>query len=107
MIQPVGGSDDTHCTERGKPVAEWLEETQGKTIFEGDVLRIGEPQAGPNGEHAGGIEYDVQRGGWNFDPGPDTWLTEHVLARFEGRRVRITVEDLGPSPLMPHARPTS
>jgi hypothetical protein len=82
-------------------VAEWLQETHGKTIFEGDVLRIGEPRAGPRGERAWGVEYDVQRGGWNLDPGPDTWLSEQVLARFEGRRVRITIEDLGPSPHVP------
>jgi hypothetical protein len=41
--------------------------------------------------------YDITRGGWNFDPGPDTWLSEHFLAPFNGRHVRITIGDLGPS----------
>jgi hypothetical protein len=81
--------------------AEWLQESEGRTIFEGDVLRIAEPPTGPNGEPARGVEFDVQRGGWNFDPGPDTWLTEHVLARFEWRRVRVTIDHLGPSPVVP------
>jgi hypothetical protein len=83
-------------------MVEWLHETEGNTVFEGDVLRKGEPRTGPNGEKAWGIEYDVTRGGWDLDPGPDTWLTEHLLARFEGRRVRITIEDLGPSPPLPN-----
>jgi hypothetical protein len=46
----------------------------------------------PDGEKACGIEYDVTRGGWDLDPGPDTWLTEHLLARFEERRVQIAIE---------------
>ena len=77
---------------------EWLEETEGKTVFEGDVLRLQKRQVacGPRGERTWD-SYDVTRGGWNFDPGPDTWLTEHVLARFNGRHVRITIEDLGPN----------
>jgi len=79
-------------------MAEWLQETEGKTIFEGDVLRLQERQVatGPSGERIWDA-YDVTRGGWNFDPGPDTWLTENVLARFNGRFVRVTIEDLGPS----------
>jgi hypothetical protein len=70
---------------------EWLQETEGKTVFQGDVLRI---------NHDGEISYDVQRGGWNFDPGPDTWFARQLLARFDGHRVRITVDDLGWSPLL-------
>ena len=31
-------------------MAEWLQEADGKTIFEGDVLQKGEPRTGPNGE---------------------------------------------------------
>ena len=53
------------------------------------------------GERAFGAEFDVTRGSWEQDPGPDTWLTEHLLARFEGQRVRITIEDLGASPPSP------
>ena len=65
---------------------EWLEETEGKTVFKGDVLRLQKRQvaSGPRGERMWD-SYDVTRGGWNFDPGPDTWLTEHVLARSNGR----------------------
>ncbi len=69
----------------------WLRESADRTVFEDDVLRV---------DHDGEHTFDVQRGGWNFDPGPDTWLTQHVLPRFEGHRVRITVEDLGTSPLV-------
>jgi len=53
-----------------------------KCVFEGDVLRI---------RHDWGDDYDVQAGGWNGEP-EDTWLSEHVLRRFEGKRVRVTVE---------------
>jgi hypothetical protein len=79
----------------------WLAETVGKTIFEGDVVRKGPARSGPMGERSFGVEFDVTRGGWERDPGPDTWLTEHLLARFEGHRVRITIEDLGASPPSP------
>jgi hypothetical protein len=75
---------------------DWLQEFEDRTVFEGDVLRI---------EHKGPASYDVQRGGWNFDPGPDTWLSEHVLARFAGHRIRITIEDLGRSPLLRDPNP--
>jgi len=73
--------------------------TDGKTIFERDLLRLQKRQvaSGSRGDRVCD-SYDVTRGGWNSDPGPDTWLTEHVLARFTGRRVRVTIEDLGPSP---------
>ena len=84
---------------------DWLQETHGKTVFEGDVLRLVEPAEVSRGARGSGVEYDVQRGGWSYDRGPDTWLRIDVLGRFQARRVRITIEDLGPSPLMPHAAP--
>lgn len=59
-----------------------LHEEPERSIFEGKVLRI---------EHDWGEDFDVQAGGGAGEP-PDTWLTEHVLGRFEGRRVRITIE---------------
>jgi len=76
---------------------EWLRESEDRTVFEGDVLRVDDDD---------GHTFDVQRGGWSFDRGPDTWLTHRVLARFEGHRVRITVEDLGQSPFMRRGSPT-
>jgi len=79
----------------------WLAEAAGKTSFEGDVVRKGPVRSGPLGERAFGVEFDVTRGGWEQDPGPDTWLTEHLLGRFEGHRVRVTIEDLGASPTAP------
>jgi len=68
----------------------FLQELPGVTIFEGDVLKI---------EHDWGVDYDVQNGGWASDGpnAPDTWLSEHVLVRFQGRHVRVTIEDLGES----------
>jgi hypothetical protein len=68
----------------------YLQEYPGLTIFEGDVLRI---------EHDWGADYDVQNGGWSSDGpnSPDTWLSEHVLVRFHGKRVRVTIEELGDS----------
>lgn len=76
----------------------WLTETADETLFEGDVVRKGPPRSGPVGELSFGVEFDVTRGGWDKDPGPDIWLTEHLLTRFEGHRVRLTIEDLGPTP---------
>ena len=61
-----------------------LHKEPGRSVFEGQVLRI---------DQVGGDDYDVQAGGWNGEP-PDTWLSEHVLRRFEGKRVRVTVEEL-------------
>jgi hypothetical protein len=61
-----------------------LHEQAGKSVFEGSVLQI---------EHDWGVDYDVQSGGWDGQPA-DTWLSEHVLRRFTGKRVRITIEEL-------------
>jgi hypothetical protein len=61
-----------------------LHEEPARSVLEGQVLRI---------KHEWGDDYDVQAGGWDGQP-PDTWLAEHVLARFEGKRVRVTVEVL-------------
>ena len=61
-----------------------LHEEPERSVFEGQVLRI---------EHDWGDDYDVLGDGWDGQP-PDTWLAEHVLARFEGKRVRVTVEVL-------------
>jgi hypothetical protein len=68
-------------------MARFLREVPGKTTFEGRVLEI---------EHDWGVDYDVQNGGWSSDgpDNPDTWLREHVLARFKGKRVRVTIEEL-------------
>lgn len=65
----------------------WLEESPGVTVFEGDIIEI---------YHDNGVSYDVQNGGTLSDPehGPETWLTEGVLARFSGKRVRVTVEEI-------------
>ena len=66
--------------------APWfLTEEPGKTVFVGDVLRI---------DHDGGAHYEVQNGGWASDGpnAPDTWLSESVLSRFEGKQVRVTIE---------------
>ncbi len=57
----------------------------GRSVFVGQVLKI---------DHDWGNDYDVQAGGWDGEI-PDTWLSEHVLRRFEGQRVRVTVELLG------------
>jgi hypothetical protein len=62
-----------------------LHEEPGRSVFEGQVLRI---------DHEWGDDYDVQAGG-RGDEQPDTWLSEHVLKRFEGKRVRVIVEELG------------
>jgi hypothetical protein len=62
-----------------------LQEWPGRTVFEGDVVEI-------TTDH--GVKYDVQNGGWWSIPGPDTWLCEHVLARFKGKRVRVTIEQI-------------
>jgi hypothetical protein len=65
----------------------FLRELPRKSIFEGDVLEI---------EDEAGTRYDVQNGGWNWQgpDAPDTWLSEHVLARFKGKQVRITIEEI-------------
>jgi hypothetical protein len=63
----------------------FLHEEPGRTVFEGQVLRK---------EHDWGVDWDVHNGGWNGQ-GADTWLSEHVHGRFEGKRVRVTVEVLG------------
>ena len=62
-----------------------LHEEPGRSVFEGQVLKI---------DHEWGEDYDVQAGGWDGEL-PDNWLSEHVLRRFEGKRVRVTVEELG------------
>ena len=72
-----------------------LQEEPDRSVFEGQVLRI---------DHEWGNDYDVQAGGWDGEP-PDMWLSEHVLRRFEGKRVRVTVEELGDG--RPHREPTS
>ena len=57
-------------------------------VFQGYVLAI------INAD--GKVEsYDVQNGGWASEPGIDTWLCEHILARFAGKRVRVTIETIG------------
>ncbi len=61
-----------------------LHEEPGRSVFEGQVLKI---------DHEWGDDFDVQAGGWDGEP-PDAWLPEHVLRRFEGKRVRVTVEEL-------------
>lgn len=71
---------DRSQTSAGPP-----HEEPGRSIFEGHVLKI---------EHDWGGDYDMQAGGWDGQP-PDTWLSEHVLRRFEGKHVRVTVEVLG------------
>ena len=63
----------------------FLHEEPERSVFEGEVLKI---------ENDWGVDYDVQAGGWNGQ-GPDTWLSEHVLARFTGKHVRVTIEVLG------------
>ena len=64
-----------------------LQELPGKTVFEGLIAEI---------KHKWGVDYNVQNGGWNGEA-PDTWLTEQVLKRFEGKNVRVTIEEV-PSP---------
>ena len=64
-----------------------LREEPDRSVFEGDVLKI---------EHDWGADYDVQAGGWSGQS-PDTWLSEHVLARFEGKHVRVTIEVVAPA----------
>jgi hypothetical protein len=71
--------------DRSQSRDDFLHEEPDRSVFEGDVLRI---------EHDWGVDWDVQNGGWNGQ-GADTWLSEHVLGRFEGKRVRVTVEVLG------------
>jgi hypothetical protein len=65
----------------------FLREFPKKTVFEGEVLEIKEDW---------GVHYEVQNGGWNWQgpDAPDTWLSEHVLARFKGKIVRVTIEEL-------------
>lgn len=72
-------------TSPPRSASEFLQELPGRTVFVGEVLDI---------EREWGVSYDVQNGGWNGE-GPDTWLAEHVLRRFKGKRVRITIEELG------------
>jgi hypothetical protein len=64
-----------------------LHEELNRSVFEGDVLKV---------EHDWGVDYDVQAGGWIGQP-PDTWLSEHVLPRFEDKHVRVTIEVLADS----------
>lgn len=59
-----------------------LHEEPERSIFEGTVLKIA---------HDWGDDFDVQAGGGSGEP-PDTWLSEQVLGRFEGKRVRVTIE---------------
>ncbi|MBV9323578.1 MAG: hypothetical protein JO352_07340 [Chloroflexi bacterium] len=54
------------------------------TGFGGIVLEI---------QHEWGSDYDVQCGGWGSQP-EETWLSEHVLAPYKNRRVRVTIEEL-------------
>ena len=61
-----------------------LQETERKTVFEGIVLEV---------KHDWGADYDVQSGGCG-NQAKDTWLSEHVLARFKNKRVRVTIEEL-------------
>ena len=63
----------------------FLRELPGKSVFEGQVLEIA---------HEWGVDYDVQNGGWSEEL-PDTWLSEHVLRRFKGKRVRVTIQEVG------------
>lgn len=74
-------------TREQKSTGSFLQELPGKTIFEGRVAEI---------KHKWGVDYNVQNGGWNGEE-PDTWLTEHVLRRFAGKHVRVTVEEV-PAP---------
>jgi hypothetical protein len=71
---------------------DFLHEEPGKTVFEGDVLDIKK-------EHGETYTYEVQNGGWNCmgTDAPDTWLCDQLLNRFEGKRVRVTIEELWPS----------
>jgi hypothetical protein len=69
-------------------VADWLQETDATTVFEGYVVQLVEPWTASLAGRDSSVEYDAQRGGWNFDPGPDTWPSGQVLARFEGRLKR-------------------
>jgi hypothetical protein len=64
-----------------------LHEEPDRSVFEGDVLKI---------EHDWGADYDVQAGGWSGQSS-DTWLSEHVLARFAGKHVRVTIEVVAPT----------
>lgn len=75
---------------------DWLSVRESAVVFEGDVIPLLEDATSTNVP----MSFDVQRAGWNRDPGPDTWLGSDVLPRFAGHRVRVTVEDLGPSPLI-------
>src|SRR5687767_8200723 len=70
---------------------DFLIEEPDKTVFTGDVISIRSEQ--------GVTTFDVQNGGWNWEgpDAPDTWLTEHVLSRFDAKRVRLTIEVLGDS----------
>jgi hypothetical protein len=61
-----------------------LHEEPGRGVFEGRALKI---------DHEWGSDFDVQAGGRDGEQ-PDTWLSEHVLKRFEGKRVRIIIEEL-------------
>jgi hypothetical protein len=69
----------------------FLHELANGTVFEGEVLDV---------EEDGDVYYEVHNGGWNWmgPDAPDTWLSEHVLARFKGQAVRITVESIGDAP---------
>ena len=65
----------------------FLRELPRKSVFGGDVLEIKEES---------GVRYEVHNGGWNWQgpDAPDTWLSEHVLARFKGKVVRVTIEEI-------------
>ncbi len=67
---------------------DWLFEEPGKTVFEGSILE----RRRDNGNY-----YDVVNGGWllNSDKGPETTLAIDILGRFKGKKVRVTIEELG------------
>jgi hypothetical protein len=71
---------------------DFLHEEPGKTVFEGDV-------SGVKSEDGAFTTYEVQNGGWNWmgPDAPETLLCEQLLKRFDGKRVRVTIEELGPS----------
>jgi hypothetical protein len=73
-------------TGRPKRTEDFLREEYAKTTFVGTVIGVRWPE---------GVRYNVQNGGWNGE-GLDTWLTEHVLPRFDGKLVKISIEEVDP-----------
>jgi hypothetical protein len=73
---------------------DFLQEEPGRFVFVGDVMDVSFEQ---NGRRI--PRYEVANGGWNWmgPDAPETLLGEQLLARFDDRRVRVTVEDLGPA----------